>query len=58
MAKATSPKGSNYKTGAIVLKIIPFIGTYKNKAYQVVSANIGGPGDRWVRKMNARERKD
>ena len=58
MEKATPPKGSNAKTDAIVLNFICLIGTYDKKPAQVVSANIGGPRDRWVRKMNARERKD
>ena len=34
------------------------IGTYDKKSAQVVSANIGGSGDRWVRKMNARDQKN
>ena len=55
---ATPLRGSNSKTNVIVLNFICFIGTYDKKVAQVVSTNIGGPGDRWVRKMNARERKD
>ena len=58
MAKAESPKGSNAKTDVIVLIFIILIGTYYNKLAQVVSANIGGPGNWWVRKMNDRERND
>ena len=34
------------------------IGTYDKKSAQVISVNIGGPGDLWVRKMNNREQKD
>ena len=51
---STSPKGGNAKTGVIVLNLVCFIRTYDKKAAQVVSANIGGPGDRWVRNMDAR----
>ena len=58
VAKATSPKGSNAKTDIIVLDFIRLIVTYDKKISQVVSANIGGPGDRWVRKMNVRKQKD
>ena len=58
VAKATSPKRSNAKTDVIVLNFIRLIGTYDKKAAHVVSANIGWPRDRWVRKMNTRERKD
>ena len=58
VAKATSPKGSNAKTYVIVLKFICLIVTYDKRESQVVSANIGGLGDRWVRKMSPRERKD
>ena len=55
MAKKTSPKVSNAKTDVIVLNSIRLIITYDKKSAQVVSANIGGPGDQWVRKMNYRE---
>ena len=58
VVKATSPKGSNAKTDVIVLKFIRLIGTYDKKSAQVVPENIGVPGERWVRKMNARDRKD
>ena len=58
MAKETLPKVSNAKTDLIVLNFICLIGTYDKKAAQVLSANIGGPGERWVRKMNARDQKD
>ena len=58
VSKATSPKGSNAKTDVIVLKFIPLIVTYDKKSAQVVSANIIGPGYRWAREINARERKD
>ena len=46
VAKTKSPKGSNAKTDLIVLNSIRLIGTYDKKASQVVSTNIGGPGDR------------
>ena len=55
VAKATSPKGSNSKTDVKVLNFICFIRKYDKKAAQVVYANIGGPGDLWVRKMNYME---
>ena len=58
VAKATSPKGSNAKTDVQVFNFIRLIATYDKKVPQVVSANLGGPGDRWVRKINAKERKD
>ena len=58
VAKATSPKGSNAKTDVQVFNFIRLIATYDKKASQVVSANLGGPGDRWVRKINAKEQKD
>ena len=32
--------------------------TYDPRAAQLVSANLGGPGERWVRKVNSRERKE
>ena len=56
VAKAASSKGSNAKTYVIVLNLIHLIVTYDKKAAQVVYANIGGPGDLWVRKMNYMER--
>ena len=56
--KVTSPKGSNSKTDVIVLNFIRLIGTYDKKVAQVVSENIGGPGDRWGSKMNASDHKD
>ena len=55
VAKKTSPKVSNAKIDVIVLNFIRLIITYDKKSAQVVSANIGGPGDQWVRKMNYRE---
>ena len=55
VAKATSPKWINAKTDVIVLNCIRLIGTYDKKAAQVVSTNIGGTRDRWVRKMISRE---
>ena len=58
LAKATSPKSSNVKTDIIVLNFINLIRTYDKKSPQVVSANIVGPGYRWVSNMNAREQKD
>ena len=58
VAKETLPKVSNAKTDLIVLNFICLIGTYDKKSAQVVSTNIGGPGDRWFRKINTRERKD
>ena len=58
VAKATSLKGNNSKTDVIVLNFILLIKTYDKKAAQVVSANISGTGERWVRKMNGRERRD
>ena len=58
VAKALSPKGSNAKTPIEVTNFIRLIGTYDKKASQVVSTNLGGPGDRWVRKLNSKERKD
>ena len=58
VAKATSPKGSNAKIDVIVLNFIRLIGTYDKKSDQVVSANIGGSGDQWFRKINTREQKD
>ena len=42
----------------MMLNCIFLIGTYDKKAAQVVSENIGGPGYRWVRKMNARNQKN
>ena len=58
VAKATSPKGSNSKTDVKVLNFICFIRKYDKKAAQVVSEDIGGTGDQWVRKMNARDQKN
>ena len=55
VAKATSPNDNTY---IIVINFIRFIGTYDKKAAHVVSANIGGPGDWWVKKTNFREQKD
>ena len=46
VAKATSAKGSNAKTDLKVLNFIRLIGTYDKRAAQVVSTNLGGPGDR------------
>ena len=40
-----------------MLNFIRLIGTYDKKSAEVVSANLGGPGARWVRKMNAKDRK-
>ena len=58
VAKATSKDGNNKRTDVQVLKFIRLIGTYDKKAAEVVSANLGGPGSRWVRKINAKDRKD
>ena len=58
VAKATSPKGSNAKTDVIVLNFICFIRKYDKKAAQVVSADIGGTGVQWVRKMNSSDQKN
>ena len=58
VAKGTSTIGANAKTPVKVLNFIRLIGTYDKNAAQVVSANVGGPGDRWVRRMNAKDRKD
>ena len=58
MTKATSKQGSNEKTDVQVLNFMCLIGTYDKKAFEVVSTNLGGPGARWVRKMNARDQKD
>ena len=54
-AKETSPNGSNTKTDVIVLNFIFLIGKYDKKSAHFVSENIGGTGDRWIRKMNARD---
>ena len=58
VAKATSLKGNNSKTDVIVLNFILLIKTYDKKAAQVVSENISGTGERWVRKMNDMEKRD
>ena len=41
-----------------MLNFIRLIGTYDKKSAEVVSANLGGPGTRWVRKINSKYRKD
>ena len=46
VAKATSAKGANAKTDVRILNFVRLIGTYDKRAAQVVSANLGGPGDR------------
>ena len=58
VVKATSAKGGNAKTDVRILNFIRLIGTYDKRAAQVVSANLGCPGNRWVRKVNARKRED
>ena len=58
VAKVTSPKGSNAKTDLQVLHFILLIRTYDNKVSHVVSVNLGGPLDRWARKINTKEQKD
>ena len=58
VAKVTSPKGSNAKTDLQVLNFILLIQTYDNKVSHVVSVNLGGPLDRWARKINTKEQKD
>ena len=50
--------GNNERTDVQVLNFIRLIGIYDKKAAEVVSANLGGPGARWVRKINAKDRKD
>ena len=37
---------ANAKTGVRILNFVRLIGTYGKRAAQVVSANLGGPGDR------------
>ena len=50
--------GSNAKTDLQVLNFVRLMTTYDPRAAQLVSANLGGPGERWVRKVNSRERKE
>ena len=55
-AVAKEKWGKNDKTEERVTNFFRFINTYDPKAAEVVSANLGGPGKRWMRILNARER--
>ena len=46
--------GKNAKTEERVTNLFRFINTYDPKAAEVISANLGGPGKRWRRILNAR----
>ena len=46
------------KSDLQVLNFVRLIATYDPKGTQLVSANLGGPGDRSARRVNTRERKD
>ena len=48
--------GKNAVMDKKVLNFFRFVRTYDKKAADVLSANIGGPCDRWLRKFDALDR--
>ena len=50
--------GTNAKTEESVVNFYRFIATFDAKAASVVSANLRGPSMRWMKELNARERKE
>lgn len=57
-ACAKEQHGSNAATDEKVVNFFRYISTYDKKAAQVMSANLGGPSQRWMATLNARERED
>jgi hypothetical protein len=55
-AIAKSKSGNKSKMGEKVLNFYRFLNTYDKKATQVLSANLGGPSDRYLKILNASER--
>ena len=61
LLKATVAKGlhgKNAKTNEEVVNFIRYLHTFDPKAAEVFSANVGGIGNRWLKRLNARDRKD
>ena len=50
--------GKNAQTNEECVNFIRYLHTISPKAAEVVSANIGGISKRWLRELNARDRKD
>ena len=50
--------GKNARTKEIVTNFYRYVNTYNPKAAEVVSANLGGPDRRWMKKLNAQEIED
>ena len=57
-AVAKANFGSNAKTEERVVNFFWYVQNYDHKAAEVMSANLGGPGKRWLRKLDACERDD
>ena len=48
----------NAATEEKVVNFYRFMHTYNPKLYQVVSGNLNGPSDQWIRKLNAADTYD
>ena len=46
--------GKNARTKEMVTNFYCYVNTYNSKAAEVVSVHLGGPGRRWMKKLNAR----
>lgn len=57
-AVAKAKFGKNAKTEEKVVNFFRYIKTYDPKAAEVMSANLGGPSNRWLQRLDARERED
>ena len=55
-AVAKGVHGRNAQIEEKCTNFVRVLGTYDKMAAEVLSANIGGPGERWIRRMNAKER--
>ena len=48
--------GKNASLEEKVTNFYPFVRTYGKRAAVALSANLGGPGDRWMRRLDAQQR--
>ena len=55
-AVAKSKYGPNAAMDEKILNFVRFIRTHDKKAAEVLSANLSGPDDRWMRRLDARDR--
>ena len=48
--------GSNTQMEEKLTNFYRFLNTYDKQATQVLSANLGGPSERWLRRLDAKDR--